>query len=774
MQMRRQLPQLILLVILVAGIPVSPTRAQDSTNQRPIDMMIVIDNSCSMFPKNQILAGCDASGNDPEFLRIVGADLFIARLGYSEPNEADYRMGIIGMGDAPELIADLLPVIAVRTELAKKIANPKPQPATRLIPALKMAYDRLSIEANRGSNHTRAVVMVTDGIPWPAEGQANADIQALVAQHPDIPLFMMLLKNPDHPSRDFDSYIKFWETLSGKYEFVNVSLIENTGQIIETYNQILGQLQGTVAGTAMDVGPGNSVKLTVSPYSQRLILTVIRKAGQPEGAVTIKDPQGKPLSSGYPGWNYFHSKDNPVEVHSVFLPGHVEDTQVSNWTIVSNIPVTLMVDLVGVYQINFANPQAKPGDIAAQFIADGLHSPNQNLPLRILLVDSQGRPVSIGQTFQVKITAPDQKTYEVVPAHVINPDNSGVFEIPINLIALIPGVNSQPGRYAFTISAGLIDPKNPKSAPVAIARLLMDFGAMPFIRSIAPLPLICQSGQPAEMRVSLGDVPPDQIGVAKLRVFSGSNSVWLTSKGEGIYRGDVSALCENLVTTIGCSATQSSVVSLQLESSTTTGMQMPTVNADAEVNIIGGACTPTPLPKATSAPTPTAAPPPDRDLDGVADAVDRCPEQAGWQQYQGCLPWSLFAGGAGGLLLIAFLGLWVWPVAKVNYISPPPDVYLLVCREGDATSQPVSIRKVGLKRHTTRISIGSSWLSADIRIEGVRQPEYYIEWQGGLASLRDPADRQPFAFFTDEPRIIRTSDPKTTLRIGTRVDTLSC
>jgi hypothetical protein len=65
-------------------------------------------------------------------------------------------------------------------------------------------------------------------------------------------------------------------------------------------------------------------------------------------------------------------------------------------------------------------------------------------------------------------------------------------------------------------------------------------------------------------------------------------------------------------------------------------------------------------------------------------------------------------------------------------------------------------------------------LRADIRIEGVRQPEYYIEWQGGLVTLRDPADRKPFAFFTDEPRIIRTSDPKITLRIGTNAGSLRC
>jgi hypothetical protein len=141
MKIYRHLPKIILAILLIAIGIISPASAQDITNHRPINMMmIVIDNSCSMFPINQILAGCDASGSDPDFLRIIGADLFIARLGYSEPNEADYKLGIIAMGDKPKMIANLQPIDKVRADLAAKIANPKPQPATRVVPAMQMAY----------------------------------------------------------------------------------------------------------------------------------------------------------------------------------------------------------------------------------------------------------------------------------------------------------------------------------------------------------------------------------------------------------------------------------------------------------------------------------------------------------------------------------------------------------------------------------------------------------------------------------------------------------
>ena len=78
------------LLILASALGRAPlTSAQSTTERQPVDMMVVIDNSCSMFPREKIVPGCEVWGNDPEFLRIKGADLFIARLGFAEPNASE-------------------------------------------------------------------------------------------------------------------------------------------------------------------------------------------------------------------------------------------------------------------------------------------------------------------------------------------------------------------------------------------------------------------------------------------------------------------------------------------------------------------------------------------------------------------------------------------------------------------------------------------------------------------------------------------------------------
>jgi hypothetical protein len=70
------------------------------------------------------------------------------------------------------------------------------------------------------------------------------------------------------------------------------------------------------------------------------------------------------------------------------------------------------------------------------------------------------------------------------------------------------------------------------------------------------------------------------------------------------------------------------------------------------------------------------------------------------------------------------------------------------------------------------VVIGGNHRKADIYIEGLLPVEYIVEWWGGVASLRGPGDEDPFAYFDKNPRLIRTSDPKITLRIGTDPKTL--
>lgn len=774
MRICRHFPQILLIGIIVLVNMTTPVLAQDASSRRPIDMMILIDNSCSMFPANQIVVGCDASGSDPDYLRIVGADLFIARLGFSEPNEGEYRLGVISVGSDTQTISPLQPLSAIRTQLASKISNPRPQTATRIIPALEEAYKDLKNAAGPNDGHTRAIVMVSDGVPWPREEQPNSSIEKLISENADTPLFMMLLKNTGRNTTDYESYIQFWESLQAKFTNLNVYRIESASQIAETYNKILGQLQSSIPTRRIELKANSQTSLPVSAFAQRLILTAIRKAGQRDGQLTIKDPLGNPIQEGDPGVNYFHTRDNPVEVYSISAPRLGDDTKGKDWTVVSSGDMNLMVDLVGAYQISFTNPVVKAAEITNQFVAVDRQSPSRELVLTYNLVDGNGGNVTVPQPINLTVTSPDGETTKQVTRQNLPPDSQGNYQLRVDLQALFPGIANQSGRYTFNLDSGELDPGNPDTLPVSSVRLYIDFGNIPYIRSVAPVPLTCLPGQPAELRVSVGDFNTTEVESIKVRAFTEGSSLWLESKGDGVFRGDVTSLCNVLVASIGCSSVRSTQVTLQLDSVLVGGMQLPSSSKNIETNVTSQLCTPTPLPTATLQPTPTPPPPPDSDRDGLLDTADRCPNQYGPASYGGCMPWALFGYAGGGLGFIAILGLVVWPLIKVNRLVPAPDVYLLACRDGKRVGDPVSIQKVSRKRLASRVIIGGSRSRAHIVIPGLLSNEYYVEWHGGMASLRDPKDREPFAFFTEEPRIVRTSDPKVILHIGTDPESLGC
>jgi hypothetical protein len=87
--------------------------------------------------------------------------------------------------------------------------------------------------------------------------------------------------------------------------------------------------------------------------------------------------------------------------------------------------------------------------------------------------------------------------------------------------------------------------------------------------------------------------------------------------------------------------------------------------------------------------------------------------------------------------------------------------------------EPRAIDLVSYQRRSSRLVVGGS-RRADIVVEGLQSVEYYIEWQGGQVFMRDPGDKEPFAYFDTVPRTIRTSNPKIILRICLSPDHLEC
>ena len=200
------------------------------------------------------------------------------------------------------------------------IANPKPETATRLVPALQLAYEELTTSPNRKSANLPAAVLITDGVPYPPEGQSNADIEKLIQQYPDIPLFLMILKGADSNLDEFDKYVAFWQGMQQKYDHVFVYLIDRPDQIQDTYNTIVALLQDTIATKGSLVTPGQDLSFYVSRYIDEIVITASYPPGAEQGGLQVIDPRGQVVQEGEAGVARFSGEQNPVEVISIAAP----------------------------------------------------------------------------------------------------------------------------------------------------------------------------------------------------------------------------------------------------------------------------------------------------------------------------------------------------------------------------------------------------------------------------------------------------------------------
>lgn len=103
----------------------------------------------------------------------------------------------------------------------------------------------------------------------------------------------------------------------------------------------------------------------------------------------------------------------------------------------------------------------------------------------------------------------------------------------------------------------------------------------------------------------------------------------------------------------------------------------------------------------------------------------------------------------------------------------PPAGFLLVCRDGKALSAPISLYDLGKSKRTSRISIGSDWKSQLI-LDGLRPVEFILERKSIITVIREPDQKEPFAYLDDTVKIIRTSDPKMILKACMDKNKLAC
>ena len=787
----------IILCLTVSLLPGQSAQAQIEEVRKPIDMMIVIDNSCSMFPRDMVGGQCEMCCNDPDFLRIIGADLFLARLGFDEVNEAEYQAGVISLGAEPRLVSPLQSLSEVRDAIARVIANPEMELATKIVPTLELAYRELHESPNRRPTNLPAIVLITDGIPWPPAGQSCPDIGGLVSENSDIPLFIMLLQNPAEPSKEYEMYIDCWEEMQSLYTHVFTYRIESAEEIEDTYNVVVAQLQNTVPSEGFLVTPGVPAQVFVGKCVQGLVVTIIHDPDRPKGEVTVTDPQGDQVLEADTGVNRFWGENNPVEVISIASPRLRDELKEDIWTIESDAPVSVFLDRRGCYRVNFVEPSVSLTDITNVYLATERQSPSRELVIRFNLLDKTGTPVVEPQPIQGQVIHPDGNKANLRIPTDLTPDSEGVYEISYDFASEYPDILDQPGRFAFIINAGSHDKRAAERIPIATARLLVDAGRCAYIADVSPSPLTCVSDTPSNLEVTIGDHDVADPSTIRARVFGSAGDVMCSPDEPGAFSCDISTLCAPLLGGLACSTEDSTTLRVRLVAQTIGGLPCAS-ERDVPVQLVAPTCTPTltptdtpvpPTPTPTDTPvpptptpvpptpTPTPTPIPDSDGDGFNDLVDPCPTTKGLAQFDGCPPplWLLVVGGLLGLALLAFVIFWLIPSILI-LITPPPKGYVLACRKEEKHATPKSVFHAGKTRRKSRVTIGGDRKKAHIYVKELKPIEFRVERDKARNQvlLVDAESGSRKGTFADLPSTISTSNPDVILKISLDRSKLRC
>ncbi len=733
---RNSLYQLLSLLVVVSVfiglvfIPVSKLAAQSATHgeQQPIDMMLVVDNSCSMFPQEEIVGlNCSWFGSDPNYLRITGAHLFIARLGFAETQEKDYQIGAISFGEASPQILPLRPLInnEARNGLAADVTNPQPQVETRIIPALEAAYYQLEQGAERKAGNLPAIVLLTDGRPFPEQGQSNADIERLVAAHPNVPVFIMLLKSNTNQDQGFDSYIQFWQGLQGKYQNVRSYRVNSATEIEETYNDIVARLQNSNPSPRYTLVSGTPLNVYINKYVQRLVLTIVHSDAARKGVVAITDSNGNPVvvdASDNSIVSRFEGPDNQVEVISIGRERLDQAPRDTNWTITSDTPVSVFLDYLGAYEIEIMSPAYSLTALTNQLLALDRQPPAQPLPIRFKLVDKQQQVVGEIQSISGQVLLPDGSSKELRVPSTITPDGDGIYEIIYDFAAEYPAIVNTSGRFMFSLQAG--DANNSttdKRIPVARKDLLVEVGRGVYLANITSDPADCRDEGKMLINVTLGDLDTVNRDSIQVKAIGLGQEIELILGDGDIYTGSLDAVCSAMLSATACSETANESIRIRLAAQDINGVALPVSERTLSLRAVGPDCTPTPLPTATPMPTPTPTPLPNQDSDRLPDVQDSCVTQAEWQRFpywNGCPPpwWAYLLAGLVGLGVLALLALYLLPLLWITFVSKPADAYILVCRDGKQEGRLRSVRSVGYEVRRSVVTIGSK---GHIRVAGM-------------------------------------------------------
>lgn len=536
-----------LLFVCIGAWPVAAQGIQG------VDMILVIDNSRSMFENLDAAGKYDRSlGSDPEQRRVQGAAMFIGGLGGGELDPERYQLGVISLGTLPpKVITPLIPLASqkLRETIFEQVKDPRPADATRIVEALQEAYRQLAAPQHRADN-SKAIVLLTDGEPFPREGQSNEAIKALVTTHPDVSLFVILLNNPrvaasgSAMQQRFQEYIRFWNDLQN-LPFVHTYQVQKQSDLPDFYNSILSQIGGGQVAPpgGKDLGPGKIELIPINEFAEKLTVIAIRQDME-QSRIRLADGDGREVEDEQPetqqdGVYHFQHTDNPVEVYVVTAPRLKASPNPWKLESVGSEVVRVFVDVKSSFHIEFLQPAVTKTDQANEYDAQGFFSPSQPLEIQLRVVDKDGTPISGKVTLGGSVVSAGRSAEEI-------PTGAFAFDVAQNNYHLKYSFSdslarTNPAIYVFTIEATLLDLKTS-------ARLRVSIDMRPVIADVQLSLNNVRFGESVTAKVTVGDHDSaDSCSVQLMDPASGSSvslfgEPFLPTDRQQVFSGDLKSL----------------------------------------------------------------------------------------------------------------------------------------------------------------------------------------------------------------------------------------
>ena len=380
---------ILILCLACGGLVLLANRALADASSPPLDVMLLLDNSNSMWDKGGI-------GSDPDLLRVQAANLFILYLGV-DAQVTGNRLGIIHFGTTSELVVPLTPLddAQQRATIGERIAHPQRMGWTDPLQALELAYDELFLSGRGDPAHQPVVILLTDGKPEletnPTPQEKAAYIEALRARvelfrQQNCPIFTVVLSN-EATDADPDIqtvYRNLWQEIAARTPPASYHEARTAEDLLRIYHDIVACLMGAqVSEPVIETKVEGSVTATISIEEGLARMTLVALKSEPSITVHILRPGGAAVRA-----------DDP-DVHHVGR-GHEEV-----WAIVAPRPGDWTVELNGwgtiiVWKDVIPEPVPAP---APTFTLELREPPayvlaGQPLEIIVAVLDSEGRPVS--------------------------------------------------------------------------------------------------------------------------------------------------------------------------------------------------------------------------------------------------------------------------------------------------------------------------------------------------------------------------------------------